>query len=61
MFKMSLEYMYKEHKATLDAHNQASSTPNGTQMAARQKIGRKHPKTPWLVVRKRTIPTFYWF
>jgi hypothetical protein len=44
----------KEHKATLDAHNKESGTPNGAQTAALQKTGRKHPMSSKLMITTTT-------
>jgi hypothetical protein len=60
MFKMSLKYMYKGHKATPDANNQEGGTPNGTQTAAIQKIGRKQPMSSKLMITTTTCLKEYY-
>jgi hypothetical protein len=42
-------YAWRRHKATLNAHNQESGTPSGTQTEAIQKI-RKHPTSSKLMI-----------
>jgi hypothetical protein len=58
MFKILLKYMYiqyKEHKATLDAHKQASGRTNGTQTAAIKKIQQNFPTSSKLITTRTCL------